>query len=513
MPQSLPVDDSVVRFKKIILIIAVVWYILMAIVSSGYYHPDEHYQLIEFARFKLGWNSVNDLPWEYRAAIRSGFQPFLCYIIFKSCAGLGITDPYALVLILRLLTAILSIAIISFFVGKTIEQVPIQYRKLYVVLAFFLWFLPFINVRFSSETWSGLFVLLAVGFLYWKSYTQLSFFLSGACIGLAILCRFQAGVMAAGLLGWLILVKKIKISDFLYLSFGILPVMALGLLIDRWLYGSWEFTIWNYFKVDILDNVSSTFGVSPWYEIIEYIISGPGIPLGLFILLSIVLMFTCKFYDVYAWVVVPLIVVHACIPHQEMRFLFPTVNFLPIMIVKSAHLLSKLKAPLYSQALARYIFLGSFGIINVCGLLALSSKASGAGRSTVTAYIHHRWHGKAIKLMLFDVNNPYAPWDGLKERHYEDPTVTTIHVTDPDEAYQQACREHSLDTIWLLAVSHKFKYHPWFVERVTNKNFAFKMQGIPDWVCWLNNFYNGFEEEDVVALYEVKPPSPINFMN
>ncbi|WP_106831233.1 hypothetical protein [Parabacteroides pacaensis] len=39
-------------------------YFLIAIHSSGYYHPDEHFQIIEFAGLKAGWNQAADLPWE-----------------------------------------------------------------------------------------------------------------------------------------------------------------------------------------------------------------------------------------------------------------------------------------------------------------------------------------------------------------------------------------------------------------------------------------------------------------
>lgn len=43
--------------------------------SDGYYHADEHYQLIEFAGKILGTHQPEELAWEYNARLRPALQP------------------------------------------------------------------------------------------------------------------------------------------------------------------------------------------------------------------------------------------------------------------------------------------------------------------------------------------------------------------------------------------------------------------------------------------------------
>jgi phosphatidylinositol glycan class B len=44
--------------------IIVLVYVITAIFSNGYHHPDEHYQIVEFTGLKAGWNTGWNLTWE-----------------------------------------------------------------------------------------------------------------------------------------------------------------------------------------------------------------------------------------------------------------------------------------------------------------------------------------------------------------------------------------------------------------------------------------------------------------
>ena len=100
---------------SILLIIAAIVYIISAWYNIGYYHADEHYQLIEFSGLKLGWNNKNNLAWEFHSMIRPSFQVWVCYLLFGFFNILGISDPYILSFILRLVTAFLAIVGIYVF--------------------------------------------------------------------------------------------------------------------------------------------------------------------------------------------------------------------------------------------------------------------------------------------------------------------------------------------------------------------------------------------------------------
>jgi phosphatidylinositol glycan class B len=47
--------------KKKITVGIISIYVITAIFITGYHHPDEHFQLIEFTGLKGGWNTGTDL--------------------------------------------------------------------------------------------------------------------------------------------------------------------------------------------------------------------------------------------------------------------------------------------------------------------------------------------------------------------------------------------------------------------------------------------------------------------
>ena len=49
------------KFKHAILLAAFIWYAFTAYFSMGYYHADEHYQIIEFAGSIDGSNTEPEL--------------------------------------------------------------------------------------------------------------------------------------------------------------------------------------------------------------------------------------------------------------------------------------------------------------------------------------------------------------------------------------------------------------------------------------------------------------------
>ena len=75
-------------FKKIyqknkLYLFSYLFLILSSIFSVGFYHPDEHYQILEFANYKLGNINSSQLPWEFHEKIRPTLQPLLALITIK----------------------------------------------------------------------------------------------------------------------------------------------------------------------------------------------------------------------------------------------------------------------------------------------------------------------------------------------------------------------------------------------------------------------------------------------
>ncbi len=262
---------SRLKFKHVVLFAALIWYALTAYFSEGYYHADEHYQIIEFAGSIDGSNTEADLAWEYGSKIRPALQPVICYGVFKGCEFLSIVSPHNKAFVLRLITALFSVLAIYFFTNSCKAQIQKKYWKLFLILSYFIWFLPFINVRFSSETWSGLFLLLSLGLIF-RDKTRIQSFISlGLLLGLAFLFRFQIAFAVLGIFLWLFIVKKTPLLKMAVFTASGLLIVILGILIDSWFYGDFTLTLYNYFKVNLIEGRAAEFGTSPWYHYLFYV--------------------------------------------------------------------------------------------------------------------------------------------------------------------------------------------------------------------------------------------------
>ena len=176
--------------KTVLFSLISILYIIAVFNSDGFYHPDEHFQLIEFAGLKAGWNTGYDLAWEYDFQIRPTLQPYIALIVFKTSNLFDINNPYILALILRGLTALFSIFAIYFFINSVESTINKRLYPSFIILSFLLWFLPSINIRFSSETWAGLCFLLSIGLIHRNQSSKKILFLIGIVLGFSFEFRF-----------------------------------------------------------------------------------------------------------------------------------------------------------------------------------------------------------------------------------------------------------------------------------------------------------------------------------
>ena len=57
--------------------------LITAFFSSGYYHTDEHMQILEFANYKLGHNPASNMPNEFFSKMRSWLLPGFYFLSYK----------------------------------------------------------------------------------------------------------------------------------------------------------------------------------------------------------------------------------------------------------------------------------------------------------------------------------------------------------------------------------------------------------------------------------------------
>jgi phosphatidylinositol glycan class B len=483
--------------KRLILFFAFIIFVISAIFNNGFHHFDEHYQIIEFAELKAGRNSASDLAWEYGAKIRPSFQPFIAYILFGLLRTAGILDHYTLMLMLRLCTAVLAFSIITYFFRKTEQFVDKGYRLGYLILAFFLWVSPIVNVRFSSETYSGLCICLAAGLIF--SQNLWKFLLIGILLGLAFCFRFQTAFMSIGLVAWLTFIQKANLKQLLQICLGGVSALILGIVIDYWFYDSLTIPFYNYYVENIINGVASDFGVSPWfYYFVEFSYTAM-LPIGILVWFSLAYQTFFKFRNFALWIALPFLFIHCITPHKELRFLMPMLNFMPLLIILTVQdifqsLVTNKAAKQVTWIVCAIIFVP----LNTCMLaITVMSPADTEGRMNVTQTIQNQYHGKKIKLWVTDNDNPYRPIP-VQQNFYLNRKVNVKQV----DSVVLAGNEHfSKDSVVLVTIrKDRLALNGALLRSYKLTQVA---SGIPGWVDRIKLRFNYPSES--LLLYEVHP--------
>ena len=293
IPQGLFINKEYRHFikKNYIYILSILALIITAFFSSGYYHFDEHFQILEFGGLKLNMAVAANLPWEYTYQMRPAIQPAIVVLVFKFFMVLGVSNPFTIAFVLRILSAAVAFTGMYLIYKTYCRSISDHTLKLWFsLLSFFLWFMIYENVRFSSENWSGSIFLIAFSLLNLKISGRRFYFYIGLLLGLSFLFRYQTGFLIGGFILWHLLIKK-NISNTVFLILGVLILFGAGILIDRWFYGNWTLTTWNYFNQNILQNRVSDFGIRPWWYYIERIFVEGIPPFSLVYIASFVLFF------------------------------------------------------------------------------------------------------------------------------------------------------------------------------------------------------------------------------
>ncbi len=350
--------------------------VLAAWFSVGYFHADEHFQLLEYASYKLHHGDPANLPWEYGAAMRPSFQVLVAYIV-SWC--LQFLDPFNIAFVLRLLSIVFALTAV-YLAGKTVFQNPIH-LKVYYLLALFTWFMPYQYARFSSENWSGFLMLFAVISVLRKQ----PLVYAGMLGGLSFCCRYQSAFFLAGLFLWLLVIRRIDIKQTFFFIGGFILVFLLGILTDYWLYGRWVLSSYQYFYINLVEGKAAEFGTEPfYYYLLKFLESGVA-PIALLLMAAFFFYVFRQGRSVFTWVSLPFFVLHCLIAHKELRFLFPLVYFLPFFVVFAIERFSAMqKIPVTLKALMYTCI-----ILNLAILPFSSFKASNP-RISLLKHLYHQ---------------------------------------------------------------------------------------------------------------------------
>jgi len=316
-----------------LLLAAVLVQIIICITAIGVYHPDQHFQLVEFSSQQLHQPSAATDVWEYSAQIRSTLQVYLFSGYYEACMWIGIHDPYVQLEVLRI---VFGLTLFIFFNAITLYYFRQEGKRiLYLVLLLlnFSWILPYTRTLFSSEMLSS---VLFFGALFLYETSRRSWWmalLTGFLFSLAFYARFQTAFAMIGFLIWLVGPAR-QARQLWLLAAGFLAGAGLNTVLDYGFYHQWVFTPYTYFQVNIVQGKAASMGTSSFLVYIAVLVGVALAPP-----LSILLLFagfrsalSSKYRHPLVFSVVFFILGHCFVAHKEERFLFPIVNVLPIII-------------------------------------------------------------------------------------------------------------------------------------------------------------------------------------
>ena len=138
------------------LILSFILHVIAAVQSSGFYHSDEHFQILEFMNYNLGSSPMSELPLEFGQLMRPWLLPAIFSGMTSSLNAIGINNPFDWALSYRILSCILgwlstaglSLCCYLWFPEK-------RWRQWAVIAMTLIWYMPSLHARHSSENLSG----------------------------------------------------------------------------------------------------------------------------------------------------------------------------------------------------------------------------------------------------------------------------------------------------------------------------------------------------------------------
>lgn len=325
---------------KYILIAAVV-YMITAYFSLGHLHPDEYYQILEFAAYKLNLNSPHGLTWEFYEQIRPSIQAWLVVYLYKFIEIITKPNPFIVTFLTRAISGILSLTAVIMFINTFKDELKSKIKQQwFILISLFSWLAVFNSIRYSSENISGKLFLIGLCLIISSKFRKdiIGYAIVGILLGLSFIVRYQVGFMIVGLMAWLLFIKKLQFKYLITITIFILLMIGFGTLLDYNFYGDWVFTPWRYFAANILQGKASSFSKDPWYF---YLSIAGFVPYGpLFIVSSLYFMYA-RPKHIISWVMIPFILGHLVIAHKEPRFLTPLLSFMPFVILYSLQIIGE----------------------------------------------------------------------------------------------------------------------------------------------------------------------------
>lgn len=370
---------SLPRFHRIVFLSAVLVHLITAWFSKGYHSADEHFQIVAFAQWKLDELPAEHLAWEFEERIRSSIQPWIATGIFSAASVIGLDDPFSKAFLLRLLTALLSLITVRAFVNAMMGSIHEALRKTYVIVSYFLWFLPFLHVRFAGEAWASICLLQGLIALHRSEENTHWPWLAGAWFTLVACIRPGLLPAVGGIALWVIFIKKPRLIAIGKVALASATVLLLTYVLDSLFYDRSTFSFGLYLDANFPSHPGHVFDAFPWWYYAPWIVKYALPPIGACILFCFILFVRHHPRSVITWCVVPLLIALSIVPHKELRFLYGIADLVPLIIVVGLGALIHLLRGSFVRMVAGFAFV-ILVMANVLGLIMVVTRPAGEGR-------------------------------------------------------------------------------------------------------------------------------------
>lgn len=446
------------------------------------YHPDELFQIAEFAGYKLGLNQLNELPWEYSAEMRSGLMPWLVYIVSRCLIYLNLFNPFTVATIFRCLASILSylafVGLLNYFYDH--KKIGNWFNLAYLLCLLF-WPLPYFHARFSAENTSTALVMIGILIHLKADNNHRKLILAGLLFGLATHIRFHALFFVGAYLGWHFLMISKKPLILVYTFLGLLTAMAIGITADYWLYNKLTFSPYNYVLQNLVYQKAAEYGVQPFYFYISESIIMLLPPFSLMLIGCLIYFWFKKPTHLLTALTFLFALPHFFIGHKELRFLFPLLNFLPIIIaILLPEFLSLLK-----KSYVIFI-LKSFALLNLITVIILTFIPANSTFLMLNRIYDFTKDKPAC--IIYKTDNPYNDLNSL--HYYRNNKILTIQL-------DSLKRLPGSDTICLYIENN---YNSAIELTLSRKKFKRKHSTFPNWINYFN-FNNWLERANCNVIY------------
>jgi GPI mannosyltransferase 3 len=467
--------------------------VICAWFSIGFNQADEHFQILEFCNYKLGNSPASNLSWEFQQKMRASLLPDIAYCIAKTMKVCGLYDPFILAFLLRFFTAIASWFITCKFCLLLLPKFKTpKAERLFVLVCFFLWFMPYITVRFTSENISGIVMLYGLyGILSINektTNTYIRYLIAGLLFGISFFIRAQMSFAIAGFAAWLVFINKIKWKYFIWMTLTGIMSIAINIYLDHWFYGAWAFAPFNYYYSNIINHVAAEFGTNPWWFYFTDFIIHAAPPLSALLLFMFFIGLYKNIKDPFVFIFIPFFILHCFIGHKELRFLFPVAFiFLYITARGFDHFISKN----YYPKILKYAYALS---VTVSIPLLLYRTLTPANISvSYYKYLYYNNTSNSTALFFLHDENDYSMY-GSRESFYRNPKLKAISVDSIIEIdrYLQVNKPESV----LLLNKHPLDT----AEKIKGYTIEMVYSFFPSWIAKLD-FNNWEERSQIWSIY------------